>query len=225
MNASIQKRILEYEDFEFAVSETESLINKRPIAFKDSLRDLDPESFALTPEMVIKGYSTVVMNIIPELQPNPGISSEDKVWTMDNKKCIGPNGVLMNRYEKLRKVRENIRGHYHDEFLAHLIMQAVDRKGRYYPVSHTKLEVGDLVSIKQPFSKPLQYPMGIVKSISTNELGETVSAKIMKGNKQVITKHVSDLVLLLKADTQGDKPITENVKQNLKPQIIRTPLP
>ena len=116
LNSSIQKRIMEFEDFEFAVSETKSLINKRPIAFKDSLRDLNPDSFALTPEMVIKGYSTVVMNIMPELQPTPDLSNEDKVWTMDNKKCIGPNGVLMNRYEKLRKVTENIRGHYHHEF-------------------------------------------------------------------------------------------------------------
>ena len=49
------------------------------------------------------------MNIIPELQPTPGMSSEDKVWTMDNKKCIGPNGVLMNNFfEKIESILDKI---------------------------------------------------------------------------------------------------------------------
>ena len=40
--------------------------------------------------------------------------------------------------------------------------------------------------------------MGIVKSTRINELGEVVSAKIMKGNRQVVNKHVNDLILLLR---------------------------
>ena len=83
------------------------------------------------------------------------------------------------------------------------MVQSVDRKGRYKPVTHKLLGVGDLVSIKQPFSKPILYPMGVVKSVKYNDLGEIVSAEIMKSNRQVLCKHVNDLVLLLKSNEQG----------------------
>ena len=197
LNASIHRRLLSYSDFEYTVLESECLVNKRPIAFKDSLRDTGSDYSVLTPEMVVKGYSTVVVNVIPQLQSNPD-DVKDKVWVADNEKCTGSRGLLTKNYEKLKLVKERIRENYHEEFLKTLIAQATDRKGRYTTVSHSKLNVGDLVCIKLPLSKPLQYPLGIVKSVKVNDLNETVSATVMKGNRQIVNKHVNELILLLK---------------------------
>ena len=74
--------------------------------------------------------------------------------------------------------------------------------------------VGDLVSIKEPFAKPLQYPLGIVKSMQVNELGECISAKVMKGNKQVVNKHPNDIILLTRFD---DSCGSESDKEEFRP--------
>ena len=198
LNSSIHKRILDLPDFDFVLAEVESLINKRPIAFKESLGDNNPDSFALTPEIILKGFSTPTLNVIPELQPAPEIHG-DKNWEINE--GAGQSKTLLARYDKLKRVRESLKEIYHKEFLANLMSQSVDRKDRYKPVSHSVLEIGDLVSIKQPFSKPLQYPMGIIKSVKVNDLGETVSAQVMKSNRQVVNKHANDLILLLKRNS------------------------
>ena len=213
--SSIHNRILDYVDFEHVIAETECLINKRPVAFKDSLRSSDSDVCALTPELILKGYENTILNVIPQLQSCPDLNS-DKDWIADNDECVGPKGRLFRRYEKLKKVREQIKENYHGEFLRGLIQQAVDRKGRYSPVSHTTLDVGDLVCIKQPFAKPLQYPMGIVKSVEFNDLGETVSARIQKGNKQIVHKHPNDLIFLSKGNNDvsvKDKPMHPEPKR------------
>ena len=94
--------------------------------------------------MVIKRYSTVTVNVIPELQPVPDLSCDDNIWTVDNDICVKSKGALVGKFEKLRKVREALREQYHKEFLANLMVQSVDRKGRYKPVTHKLLGVGDL---------------------------------------------------------------------------------
>ena len=182
--------------------------------FKDSLRDTSSDYSALTPEMVVKGYSTVVVNVIPQLQSNPD-DLKDKIWVADNEKCTGSRGLLMKNYEKLKLVKEKIRENYHEEFLKTLITQATDRKGRYTTVSHSKLNVGDLVCIKLPLSKPLQYPLGIVKSVKVNDLNETVSATVMKGNRQIVNKHVNDLILLLKNEEVHEPEVQYDDKEEV----------
>ena len=70
---SVKKMILSYSDFEFLVCHTVHLANRRPIAFKESLREANTDSVPepITPEMIVKGYELTSLNLIPELQDIP----------------------------------------------------------------------------------------------------------------------------------------------------------
>ena len=66
---SIKKYILDYFDFEFLIAQTIHMMNKRPVAFKETLRSVPDDSIpdCITPEMLIKGYDTCSILIIPQL--------------------------------------------------------------------------------------------------------------------------------------------------------------
>ena len=114
----------------------------------------------ITPEILIHGYELVSVNVVPELQRTP--NTDDVDFTIE------PTEKVRNVYKKLQKVRSNLVDLYHSEFIAKLMQQAVAVKDRYSPVNHTTLRMNDIVLIKEPFHKPSQYPMGIVKDIVTN---------------------------------------------------------
>ncbi|XP_068215919.1 uncharacterized protein [Palaemon carinicauda] len=137
--SSIKNTVLDYQDFYFLICQTVHLINKRPIAFKDSLRDacIDNVEKPITPECLLKGYDLVSVNIIPELQNS---SSDDTNWVP------GSSAIddVKDNYYKLRQARNKLVEAYHSEFLATLINQAVDKRDRYRPVNHKTLAVGDI---------------------------------------------------------------------------------
>ena len=103
---------------------------------------------------------------------------------------------MFARFQKLKKVKSNLETLYQKEFLFNLISQATDRKSRYAKVTHKELEIGDLVSIKSDFMKPFDYPLGIVKEIEKNDLGEVVTARVRKANGEVVRRHVENLIFL-----------------------------
>ena len=75
---AIGKNIINHRDFEFVVAKTKHLINRRPVALKDLLRDssdIVPE--VITPEMLLYGRELVSLNIIPNLQEPP---DKDPEW-------------------------------------------------------------------------------------------------------------------------------------------------
>ena len=78
---AIRNYVLDIRDFEFIVYQTINLVNKRPIAFKDSLRDPSVDEFlnVITPENLLKGHNLVSINLIPNLQPS--ITRDDLDWT------------------------------------------------------------------------------------------------------------------------------------------------
>ena len=182
---SIRNNILYFRNFEFLMFQVIHLVNRRPIAFKEALREVDLNtSFPdlITPEILIHGYELVSVNVVPELQRAPNTAEK-----------------VRNSYKKLQKVRSNLIDLYHSEFIAKLMQQAVAVKDRYSPVKHTALQRNDIVLIKEPFHKPSQYPMGIVKDIVTNDLGEVTGATVLKGKTHEVTKrHVSNLIFLLR---------------------------
>ena len=161
---SIRNSVLNYLDFEFLVCQTIHLVNRRPVAFKSSLRDCDINEqipAPITPEILLKGYELASLNVIPDLTPvdsdptwNPAMSSTDHI---------------KDSYAKLRKARHQLIELYNSEFLSQLIVQATDSKSRYKPITHKNLQVGDIILLKEPLLKPANYPMGIVKK-STGEL-------------------------------------------------------
>lgn len=194
--SAIRNNVLSFRDFEFIVYQTVNLVNRRPIAFKESLRDMDVLPCPITPENLLRGYNTVSINLLPYLHPtddgDPDFSLTENI-----------TDFLRNTHSHLRKVRENLFELCHREFLADLIGQAVNVSDRYKPVHHTKLAVGDVVLIKEPNTKICNYPMAIVKSVVENIHGEVTGATVLKGTtKELVKRHSSTLIpLLTKSET------------------------
>ena len=197
---SIGSIVLDFFEFDFLINKVIHLINKRPISFKDGLRSLDPDEVPtiITPELLLKGYETVSVNIIPPLQHVeeeyvPGGSMS--------------NNSIVDAYGKIRKVREKLIDLYHSEFLATLITQAVDKRDRYKPVQHRPLQPGDVVLLTDKFSKRYNYPMGRVSSVETNVLGEVTSAYVIKGGtREKVYRHVTSLIFLLPSECMNPSP-------------------
>ena len=188
---SIKNAVLKYLDFEFLISETIHLVNRRPVAFKEGLRDgnLNEDIPApITPEILLKGYELTSLNIIPDLQPIP-LDHDD--WN------VSPTMQIRDSYKKLREARANLTRLYNSEFLAQLISQATDTKSRYKPVSHKTVQIGDIVLIKDQFQKPSSYPMGRVLKLQENNLQEVTGATVLKGNKSIVQVNARSLIPLL----------------------------
>ncbi|XP_068232415.1 uncharacterized protein [Palaemon carinicauda] len=194
IEGSIRNMVLEYLDFDFGVQNIVHIVNRRPIAFKECLRNNDgtePVPSPITPEILVKGHELNSLNIIPHLHPLP---RADDTWVPD----ISPISHVKDSHRKLRKARESIIEIYNKEFVVQLVNQATDKRSRYQPVNHKLLEVGDIVLIKEPLLKPTNFPMGIVKEIKLNSLGEVTGATVLKGKSREETKrHVSSLIPLL----------------------------
>ena len=100
--------------------------------------------------------------------------------------------------DKLSRVLANLMNRYNDEFIPHLISQATDEKTRYERKSHCKLELGDIVLIKEENTKPTNFPMGRIVKVSVNDLGETTGAVVLKGaTGERVKRHASVLIPLL----------------------------
>ena len=187
---AVGKLILSREDFDFLIVHVNHLVNKRPVCFKESLRTDTDVPQAITPEMVIHGFELPSLNIIPELQP----CDIDSDWMAN---IHAPESILKS-YDKLSKARNKVMSLYRDEFIAELIKQATNEKFRYKPVNHCEVRVGDLVLIKDPNVKPIDFPLGVVEKIVKNYLGEVTELVIYKGKTmERVRRHVSSVVLLL----------------------------
>jgi len=217
INKSIGKNVLVYADFEFMVTKVTHLINRRPVAFKDSLRSLPDGEIptAITPEMLVKGRELVSVNVVPQLQP---VDEIDPDWT--NRE---PTDIIRKTYHKLEKVRTNLIQLYHSEFLANLSDQAVAQRDRYKRVNHQSLAVGDVVLLEEKLLKQSCYPMGIVVSIERNSLGEVTAARVRKGlTREVVYRHAPSLILLLRHQ-KTDKDSEENSTKNESKSVNMRP--
>ena len=194
---AIGKNIIQYRDFEFLIAHTVHLINRRPVAFKEALRDTvgDHIPDPITPENLIHGYDLVSVNIIPELH----IDSEPDWHPGDHS-----GTKLREDYSKLQKIRSNLVKLYQEEFIATLVNQAVDVSDRYKPITHRSISEGDVVLLKENFTKPHDYPMGIVKKVEINDLGEVTGATILKGkSRELVKRHSSGIIPLLTINNEA----------------------
>ncbi|XP_068250638.1 uncharacterized protein [Palaemon carinicauda] len=202
---AMRNNILPLRDFDFIVHKTKHLVNRRPISFKESLRDSSGESIPeiITPEMLIHGRELVSINIIPQLQ---GPTDVDPEFNADQI----PSSLL-----KLQNVRHNLIKIYNEEFVGNLIYQAVNKKDRYKPVQHKELKVGDIVLLKEPLAKPCNYPMGRIKEIVKNVNNEVTAVKVFKGKTgEILKRHSSSIIPLLSVPSDDEKqgiPDTKNV--------------
>ena len=171
-------------------------MNRRPIAFKEGLRDSSNSEeipSPITPEILLKGHELTSLNVIPYLQPYSDVNEQtDPEWTKKS-----PTERIKDNYSKLRNVRKHLTNIYNSEFLVQLINQATDRKGRYQQVKHNGLSIGDIVLLKDPLQKPTNYQMGRITDLQININNEVTGATVMKGNKERVKRHVNSLIPLL----------------------------
>ena len=181
---AIGKSHVNYSDFEVLVAECVLIVNKRPICLKPALRDNDTNEdvpVALTPELIVNGYELVSVFTIPH--------DEDE-WK--------PPGSPESLFGNLSKIRAELYKVYEEEFLNTLVTQATDLPGRYQPVSHKWLKVGDIVLIKENFIKRANLPMARVLEVKENSLGEVTEAVLKKGNtREIVRRHVESLIPFL----------------------------
>ncbi|XP_068226482.1 uncharacterized protein [Palaemon carinicauda] len=202
---AMRNNILPLRDFDFIVHKTKHLVNRRPISFKESLRDSSGESIPeiITPEMLIHGSELVSINIIPQLQ---GPTDADPEFNADQ---------IRSSLLKLQNVRHNLIKIYNEEFVGNLIYQAVNKKDQYKPVQHKELKVGDIVLLKEPLAKPCNYPMGRIKEIVKNINNEVTAVKVFKGKTgEILKRHSSSIIPLLSVPSDDEKqgvPDTKNV--------------
>jgi len=205
---SIRSVVLDYFDFSFLIAKALNIINKRPIAFKASLRTLNPDEVpeVITPEMLLRGCETRGINVVPQLQ----VQCDDG----DNSDNFSEQPNINSRFAKLSKARTQLLDVYHSEFLTNLIEQAIDKNDRYKPVLHKLVRSGDIVLLVEKNTKRYLYPMGRVVSVEYNDLGEATAAYVVKGTTgEKVYRHVSSLILLLSppevVQCDGDAPVID----------------
>ena len=102
---AMRNNILSIRDFEFIVQKTIHLVNRRPIAFKESLRDSSGDDLPeiITPEMLVHCRELISINIIPQLQNQIDPDPDYNVDQISSSWC------------KLQKVRHNLIKLYNEE--------------------------------------------------------------------------------------------------------------
>ena len=191
---SIRNLILDFSDFEFLIAHAVHMINRRPIAFKEALRDqtvISEIPCPLTPEIILHGYELVSLSVIPDLHSDGEDSDE---WDIGQSGCV-------DKYKKLQKARKYLKELYAGEFTQTLIKQATNVPNRYKPKSHKILLPGDIVSIKETNYKPTNFPLGKVMEIKLNDLGEATEAVVFKGStREKVRRHISSLIPILEVN-------------------------
>ena len=80
---SIKNFVLGYFELVFIVCQTIHLANRRPMAFKEALREEENDvslPSAITPEILLKGHELISVNLIPCLQGEP----DDVDWVSND---------------------------------------------------------------------------------------------------------------------------------------------
>ena len=116
-------------------------------------------------------------------------------------------GTLNFSLLKLLIVSYTLIESYNCPFLGNM-HQATNDKERYKAVIHEPLEVDDVVLLKEPYMKPFNFPMAIVKDLQVNDLGEVTGAVVLKvSSRELLKRHVTSLIPILKPSNsliQGD---------------------
>ena len=102
LSGSIKNNVLTFRDFEYFVAQTKHLINRRPVAFHESLRDsYSPElPEPISPESLLHGHDLLSVNLIPGLN----ITEYEEIDDLD----FDPVSNVCESFTKLKKVRSNL---------------------------------------------------------------------------------------------------------------------
>ena len=71
----------------------------------------------------------------------------------------------------------------------------MNKKDHYKKVKHNSVNIGDIVLIKDLLVKPVNYPMGIIRSIVKNNMDEVTGVEVFKGDtKELVKRHVNTII-------------------------------
>ena len=197
------------------VNQTVHLVNKRPLTFKEGLRSLKLDEIPelITPEMLIRGFDTCSINIIPMLQ---GSADDDPDYGQDG---------ISESYKKLSQVRSNLMDEYRSEFLSTMLKQATDKKGRYNPKHHQALKAGDVVMLVEKHYMQYCYDLGREKSVEINSLGEVTAAYVFTGKtRETVYRNATSLIMLLPTEESVLVRLRRLTRSHWSPQVSWIPL-
>ena len=115
----------------------------------------------ITPEDLVHGRDLVSINVVPY---NESID----YWQPNST----PLDCLKEEFHKFGKIREKLTNLYQSEFLANLMKQAINQKDHYKPVTHMKVNVGDVL-LQEDNKKIVYFPLAIVTEIFSNYIEVT----------------------------------------------------
>ncbi|XP_018025685.1 uncharacterized protein LOC108681191 [Hyalella azteca] len=202
---SIGNNVLDLPDFDLAVAQITCLVNKRPVAFKETLRDSSISlPSPITPEALLRGYVLHSPLVLPHVSEAP----DDPEWVPSMEAA----DLVRENFAKLNAVRRKLVDKYNSQFIPSLITQATSKKDGFRPVKHKVLGVNDLVLLKEPNQKRYNYAMGRVTEVTLNHLGEVTEVSVLKGNGGTVRRHVTSLIPLLTASptTETRSPVPPN---------------
>ena len=158
--------------------------------------------FVITPELLLKGYEVPSVNVLP------GFGSPDEIKDSDWLPSA-PN--IFKDFKHLHIARNRIFDLYEQEFFRTLEVQATNLPNRYKKHVQSEIGIGDLVAIKTNLIKPYHYPLGIVTELEFNDLQEINAITIRKANREIIRRHPTDVIILLRSpETNGCSEGTEH---------------
>ena len=209
---ALKNNVLDALQFEVIIELLINLLNKRPVAFKQTLTNSYVEEIPepIMPEMLIKSYEIMSINFFSDRLIS---SRKNPEWKNDTN--------LEQDYNKFQNVIDRIRCSYQKEFTQQLLDQSVDRHNRYSKVKHDTINVDDVVLIKEENVKPNHFPLGIVEEVIRNEFQEVTGALVRKGkNRERVKRHSSTLIPLMQLNRTGSEKI-EDVRQ--KDVVVQRP--
>ena len=184
--SSIRNGVLELTDFQFVIEHIVHIVNKRPIAYHEALRDNSTDEVLpeiITPEILVKGREIKSINIVPELEDFQSTDVEQH-----------------SLVDSLSGVRQRLATVYNEQLRQTLITNATNVRGRYRTMRHFHLQPGDIVLVSDPSLKSYNFPMAIVVSTSKNSLGEVTDAVVARRHDRLkMQRHVSCLIPLLRS--------------------------
>ena len=216
ISGAIRNSVLPLREFEFFVAQTKHLVNRRPIAYRESLRDTFSNELPepITPELLLNGHNLKSANLIPSLQ---SVEESDPDFSPN----LDPLHKVREIECKLRKIRSRLFDLYNKEFIPQLVTQATNTEGRYKPVTHNRLKVGDIVLLNEENTKRTNLPMGRIIEIQVNNLDEVTGALVQKGNSGEKVKRHSSVLIPLLTDLDW-RPEGEN-EETTDPGVVPAP--
>ena len=212
VQGAIRNNILDFQHFSSVIRQCVCYANKKPLS-TEALREQNPnDQFqVMSPEFLLFGYETAVLEV-------GGCRDDDDEWADEES--------TNDEWQRLLDIKNRTRDLYHSEFLSGLLNQATNQKNKYLPVKHRLIGRGDVVLIKDTLVKAPNYPLARVMDVVTNSLGEVTQVVLLKGNKSLVRRDISSIILLVKNEQseqvgEGQDATVNNLTEGRQPNQER----